>query len=61
MKDLMEGYREDLAAYQANTEAAKKLIAVGSTPPDESLDAAELAAWTVTANMLFTLDEVVNK
>jgi hypothetical protein len=61
MKDLIEGYREDLAVYQENTEAARKLIAVGSVPPDESLDAVKLAAWTITANMLFTLDEVVNK
>jgi hypothetical protein len=60
-KDLVAGFREDLATYQKDTEAAKKLIAVGSGPADESLDPSELAAWTITANLLFNLDEVVNK
>ena len=55
---MVDGYREDLAVYRENTEAAKKLIAVGSVPPDESLDAAELAAWTITGNLLLNLDEV---
>ncbi len=61
LQNLVDGYREDLAVYQENTEAAKKLIAVGSVPPDESLDVAELAAWTITGNLLLNLDEVVNK
>jgi hypothetical protein len=61
MKDLVDGYREDLAVYQENAEAAEKLIAVGTAPPDKSLDVAELAAWTVTANLLLALDEVLNK
>jgi hypothetical protein len=61
MKDLVDGYREDLAVYQENADAAEKLIAVGTAPPDKSLDVAELAAWTVTANLLLALDEVLNK
>ena len=41
--------------------AAKKLIAVGETKPDAALDPAELAAWTMVANLVLNLDEVMNE
>jgi Protein of unknown function (DUF1553) len=50
-----------LAHYRANIEDAKKLIAIGESKPDERLDAATLAAWTMLANELMNLDEVLNK
>ena len=50
-----------LARYQQNPDAAKQLITQGSTPPDAKLDPAELAACTVTANVLLNLDEVVTR
>ena len=37
------------------------LLAVGESKPDPSLDAAELAAWTMLANQLMNLDEALNK
>ena len=40
---------------------AKKLIAVGESKADPALDAATLAAWTMLANELMNLDEVLNK
>ena len=49
---------EDLAA---NPEAAKALITVGESSPDETLDAVEVAAWTMIANLILNLDEVLNK
>ncbi len=58
---LLAGYREQLAYYQADTEAAKALITTGTSKPDTALDPAELAAWTVTASTLINLDEFVNK
>ncbi len=61
LEDLVKGYRADLSVYQSDSEAAKLLLAVGVAPLDESLEPAELAAWTITANLLLTLDEVVNK
>jgi hypothetical protein len=52
----------DLTAYYAaNAEDAQKLLAVGESKPDPSLDAAALAAWTMLANQLLNLDEVLNK
>ena len=61
VQDLVVGIAEDLAHYQANPDAAKQLIAIGVTKPNDSLDQAELAAWTMAANTLLSLDEVVNK
>ena len=41
--------------------AAKKLISHGASVPDPGLDPAELAAATVTANVLLNLDEAVTR
>jgi hypothetical protein len=52
----------DLSAYYAgHAEDAQQLLAVGESKPDSSLDAAALAAWTMLANQLMNLDEVLNK
>lgn len=50
-----------VAHYRKNGEDAKKLLAVGDAPLDAALDVATLAAWTMAANQLFNLDEVLNK
>jgi hypothetical protein len=47
--------------YAADAEAAKALISYGESKADASLDPAELASWTLLANLLFNLDEVVTK
>jgi len=53
---------EDLQSfYKAHPEDAKKLIAVGESKPDSALDPPTLAAWTMLANQLLNLDEVLNK
>jgi hypothetical protein len=52
---------ELLANYRAEPAAAKKLLRVGEAKADETLDAAELAAWTMLTNALMNLDEVLNK
>jgi hypothetical protein len=53
---------EDLAAhYRANTPAAAQLLAVGESPADRRLPPAELAALTMVANQIFSLDEALNK
>jgi hypothetical protein len=58
---LKEALKKNLAKYQANAEAAKKLISVGESPVKEKLDASELAAYTMVANLLLNLDETLNK
>ena len=47
--------------YQAHPDDAKKLIAEGESKADPNLEPATLAAWTMLANELMNLDEVLNK
>ena len=49
------------AFYVANEADAKKLIAEGESKAPETIDAKELAAWTMLTNELMNLDEVLNK
>ena len=45
--------------YRDQTERAKDLLKIGDFPYDEKLDAAELAAWTMTASAILNLDETL--
>jgi len=47
--------------YLAENEEAGKLIAVGESEPPTDLPAGELAAYTMLANQLMNIDEVINK
>ena len=53
--------RELLNHYQAAPKEAEALIAVGDSKPDSALDKSTLAAYTMVANELMNLDEVLNK
>jgi hypothetical protein len=48
-------------AFNADKLKAKKLLQVGESPVDEKLDVVELAAWTLVANALLNLDEMINR
>ncbi len=50
-----------MAYYGAHPEDAKLLVEVGESPTDGTLPPNELAAWTMLANELLNLDEVLNK
>jgi hypothetical protein len=50
-----------LEHYRAHPDDAKKLIVTGASKPDEKLDPVALAGWTMLANQLMNLDEVLNK
>lgn len=56
-----EVLRDLRSTYAADPEAAARLVSVGASPPPDDLAAPELAAWTMLANMLMNLDEVVTK
>ena len=60
-KVLLETLKKYEAKYQGDVAAARKLISVGESPVDQKLDPAELAAYTMTANLLLNLDETLNK
>jgi hypothetical protein len=53
--DALIGY------YATHEEDARALVEVGESPADAALDVKELAAWTMLANELMNLDEVLNK
>ncbi len=59
--ELLALYGDNLARYSRDVAAAKKLIAVGESKPDAALNPSELAAWTMVANLVLNLDEVVTK
>jgi hypothetical protein len=58
---LVATFKDHLATYSGDAEAAKKLIAVGESKPDASLPPHELAAYAMVANLILNLDEVLNK
>ncbi len=59
--ELGGAYRGHLATYTQDRMAACRLIRIGESRPDPKLDSAELAAWTMVANLVLNLDEVLNK
>jgi len=61
MKVVSASAGDLLAFYKANPKDAGKLIAVGESRPDPAVDVPTLAAWTMLANELMNLDEVLNK
>lgn len=54
LKRNQERYRQDQASAVA-------LVEYGESVADESLDAAQLAAYTLLANLILNLDESVSK
>ena len=58
---MRSAYQDFVAHYRANAPAAEQLLAVGESPGDRSLPPAELAALTMVANQIFSLDEALNK
>ena len=60
-KILQSTLNEYRARFKKDKESAKKLIDFGESKSDPNLKTEELAAWTLMANLLLNLDEVVNK
>ncbi|MFN7924348.1 MAG: DUF1553 domain-containing protein, partial [Bryobacteraceae bacterium] len=61
MRTLGKVLEQQMAAYAANEDAARKLIGVGASPRNDSIAVSELAAYTAVMNMILNLDEVVTK
>jgi hypothetical protein len=57
---LAEVFKQQLAEFKADKEAAEKLLSVGAWKA-ANCDPAELAAWTTIASMILNLDETVTK
>jgi mono/diheme cytochrome c family protein len=58
---LLELFRDSLKKYLANPAAAKAMARIEGPKDGETVDQAELAAWTVISNVLLNLDEALTK
>ncbi|MEI6871735.1 MAG: DUF1553 domain-containing protein, partial [Verrucomicrobiota bacterium] len=58
---LLTGLEKQLARYGANSDAAKELLSFGESKSPETIPPAELAAYTVSANVLLNMDEFVSR
>ncbi len=58
---LMDTLQAHMGQMTQDAEAASQLASVGDVDPDARADVAELAAWTMVANLILNLDEVINK
>ena len=58
---LLDGFHDYLDHYQADRSAALGLVDVGDSPRDETLDIAELASYTMVANLILNLDRTITK
>ena len=47
------------AIFDADAEAAKKVVHTGESKPKGTAPDAEVAAWTLVSNLVLNLDEVV--
>ena len=58
---LTEGHGHHLDRFQADRSAALALVSMGESPRDETLDIAELASYTMVANLILNLDRTITK
>ena len=58
---LKEELRKQRERFLSDKEGAGKLIMVGESKPNASLDPSELAAWTMMSNLILNLHETITK
>ena len=52
---------DERARYEADRDAASRLVAVGDSPPDTEIDPVEQAIWTQVSALLFNLSETLTR
>ena len=60
-KLLTETLEWNRKSFRDNVEQANQLIAIGQSDVDKDVAAAELASWTMIANLIMNMDEFVTK
>lgn len=58
---LIAGFQDDLSRYRSDAAAVASLLDFGEAGVPDGIDAAELAAYTLAANVLLNLDEFVTR
>jgi hypothetical protein len=61
LSELTSTLRDLTAHYASQAGAATQLLETGGTRPDPRFSPAELAAWTMIANVVLNLDEAISK
>ncbi|MCY2974335.1 MAG: PSD1 and planctomycete cytochrome C domain-containing protein [Planctomycetota bacterium] len=61
VRQLQRIFDYQLGYYQGSVEQAKRLLATGSSPRDESIDAAKHAAMTIVCLAILNLDEAMTR
>ncbi len=61
MGDMAALLANQRASFGKDPAAARSLIAIGEAKPDAKIPATNLAAWTMVANLILNLDEVLTK
>jgi hypothetical protein len=61
MQVLEQAYQRQSARYHGNPDLADKLLHVGESGTNPTLDKPELAAWTMISSIILNLDETVTK
>ena len=61
LNELVKAQAEIRERYNDRADAAKRLISIGTAATDASLNELDLASWTIIANLILNLDEVVSK
>ena len=58
---LVDGFQRHLERFQADRGAALDLVSQGESARDETLDVAELASYTMVANLILNFDGTITK
>jgi hypothetical protein len=59
-REIVTGFlRKQLKKYEESPKSASEAITFGETKPDPSFQPAELAAWTLAANLVLNMDEAL--
>jgi mono/diheme cytochrome c family protein len=61
LAELASALKDLQVEYASKPAEAARLISLGETKPDANLKPGDLAAWTMLANTVLNLDEVLNK
>ena len=61
VESLIADFEVYFDEFKSDPESAARLVAIGEEAPDSRIVPAELAAWTMVANLVLNLDEVINK
>ncbi len=61
LAELGSTFKDLMAHYAKQADAARQLIATGEIPSDPAVNPSELAAWTLMGNVILNLDEAITK